>query len=225
MKAKTKLIILTVVLSVCIIATVTGVTVAYWMGAEGTNVVAPQTDTTDWNPWAKYVIYEARKNAQGVTIGYDVVGCTAILENVIIPQYATGGWLRDENGNLTKITATGVNTAVLEVRNTLFAGTTDKAIPVTLTIPTTVDVEVHAFAGLTNLTKITIKTVQGINSTTDDYLMTIGQLAFLECPNVTEFIVTDQATTLDVPGVSISSFEDFKNATGLFVAGLERTNA
>ena len=220
MKAKTKLIILIVVVSVCIVATVTGVTLAYWMGAEGTNVVAPQTDSTDWNPWAKYIIYEEIS-----TGGYEAVGCNGILENVIIPEYATGGWLRGEDGSLTRIEGTGSRYAVLRVRNTLFASTTDKAIPVTLTIPTTVNVDPHTFAGLTNLTKITIKTAQNVNSTTYDYFMTIGQLAFLECPNVTEFVIDDTTTQLEVPGSTISSFDDFKSATGLFNDELTLTYA
>ena len=105
------------------------------------------------------------------------------------------------------------------------ASTTDKAIPVTLTIPTTVNVDPHTFAGLTNLTKITIKTAQNVKSTTYDYFMTIGQLAFLECPNVTEFVIDDTTTQLEVPGSTISSFDDFKSATGLFNDELTLTYA
>lgn len=212
MKAKTKLIILISVLSVAIVATATGVTVAYWMGAKGTNVVAPQTNSTDWNPWAKYIIYEE------ISGGYEAVGCNGILENVIIPEYATGGWLRGENGSLTRIEDTGSRYAVLRVRNTLFAEVADKAIPVTLTIPTSVDIDPHTFAGLTNLTKITIKTTQ------DDFFASIGQLAFLECPNVKEFVIDNNVTKLIVSG-AVLSFDDFKTATGLFVDDLTLTYA
>lgn len=221
MKAKTKLIILISVLSVCIVAVATGVTVAYWMGVDGSNVVAPQVDSADWNPWAKYVIYEAIYS-NGDLAGFEAVGCTGILENVIIPQYATGGWQRNNDGSLTRIEGSGPRYAVTKVRNTLFAETTDKAIPVTLTIPTTVDVEPHTFAGLVNLTKITIKIYQQ----SDDYWMTIGQLAFLNCPNVKEFVVNNKSIVLEVPGVSVgSSFDAFKNATGLFVDELTITYA
>ena len=214
MKAKTKLIILISVLSVAIVATATGVTVAYWMGAKGTNVVAPQTNSTDWNPWAKYIIYEEIS-----TGGYEAVGCNGILENVIIPEYATGGWLRGENGSLTRIEGTGEKrNAVLRVRNTLFAEVADKAIPVTLTIPTSVDIDPHTFAGLTNLTKITIKTTQ------DDFFASIGQLAFLECPNVKEFVIDNNVTKLIVSG-AVLSFDDFKSATGLFNDELTLTYA
>ena len=231
MKAKSKLIILTVVLSVCIVATAVGVTVAYWVGAEGSNQIAPQTDTTDWNYYAKYFIYEEVKNGSNAVIGYRVVGFKdTVLENVIIPRYATGGWLRtkDKDGN-TVLTAISTNNpvAVISVGNSVFAGDTDKRIPVTLTIPTTVDVEAGAFVGLTNLTKITIKAVKGtgINSTLDDTI-NIGVNAFFGCDNVTKFVADDyiRLVTVGASSTSLDDFNDaFKAAIGIFDSELSRS--
>lgn len=221
MKTKSKLIILIVVLSVCIVATVTGVTVAYWVGAEGTNQIAPQTDTTDWNYWTKYFIYEAVEN-EGTVIGYRVVDFQgAVLENVIIPRYATGGWLRENKDDTSLEKITTPNAPVLYVGNSLFADTTDKAIPVTLTLPTTVEVEPGAFQGLVNLTTIKIKTVEKFVGNTTDKDIVIGDMAFFGCNNVEKFIVGDDVT-LTTTGTIVNTFADFVTATGL-PAGLTRT--
>lgn len=231
MKAKTKLTILTIIISVCIIATATGVTVAYWVGAEGTNQIAPQTDSTDWNYYAKYFIYEEVKNGSNAVVGYRIVGFKdTVLENVIIPRYATGGWLRttDANGKVIlkeiKVEENETAQAVLVVGNTIFAGDTDKRIPVTLTIPTTVSIEAGAFMGLTSLTKITIKLVSELTSTEPQYDMYIGANAFFGCFNVKTFVAPKQVN-LRVNGIVYSegNFEEFKNATGLIVDGLTRS--
>ena len=66
MKRNKKLIIILVaVLAVGAIATTIGLTSAYWVGASGNSEVAPQTDTTDWNYWIKYFIYEPVRNSNG----------------------------------------------------------------------------------------------------------------------------------------------------------------
>jgi hypothetical protein len=222
MKTKTKLIILISVLSVCIVATATGFTVAYWMGADGTNQIAPQTDTTDWNYWTKYLIYEEVKNSQGNVIGYKAVDFEgAVLENIIIPRFAKGGKVRHDDGTMTEITS--ANAPVLIVGNTLFADTTDKMIPVTLTLPTTVDVEAGAFAGLTNLTKITIKQVKSHAGNTNDDDIKIGLNAFFGCDNVKQFVAAENIA-ITVPGASTSTFDDFKVATGLSNDDLVRSN-
>ncbi|MBO7221929.1 MAG: hypothetical protein J6V37_02650 [Clostridia bacterium] len=216
MKTKTKLVLLITVISLCIVATATGVTVAYWVGAKGSNQIAPQTDTTDWNYYSKYFIYEEIRNASNALIGYKIVGFKdTVLENVVIPRYATGGWLRENKDDTTLVKiGEGTTVAVLEVGNSLFAGTTDKAVPVTLTLPTTVEVEPGAFQGLTNLTTVTIKAVDGFNSSTLDDSITIGQNAFFGCDNVTKFIVSTNITFV-VPGASITGFDSFKSAVGL----------
>ena len=110
---------------------------------------------------------------------------------------------------------------MLYVGNSLFADTTDKAIPVTLTLPTTVEVEPGAFQGLVNLTTIKIKTVKNFVGNTNDDGIVIGNMAFFGCNNVEKFIVEDRAT-LTVPGTTATSFADFLTATGL-PAGLTRT--
>ena len=226
MKARTKLIILTIVISVCIVATATGVTVAYWVGAEGTNQIAPQTDSTDWNYYAKYFIYDEVRNESNELDGYRIVGFKdTVLENVIIPRYATGGWLQtiDENGNVKLTAIDGANPkAVLAVGNTIFAGDTDKKIPVTLTIPTTVSIEAGAFMGLTNLTKITIKQVKNFNGNDYKNDIHIGANAFFGCFNVNTFVATQQIN-LKVNGATINDFETFKTLTGLFVDDLTRS--
>ena len=226
MKTKSKIIILIVVLSVCIVATVTGVTIAYWAGAEGTNQIAPQAETTDWSYYSKYFIYEEEYAEGGQLIGYKIVAFKdTVLENVIIPKYAIGGWLRekkDDNTVLTPLTKGNVKKGgiVVNVGNSVFANTTDKLIPVTLTIPTTVDVEPGAFVGLVNLTKVTIKSVndtQGILDTT----ITIGQNAFSGCYNVSKFVAPSHIT-INVPGVD-NDWEKHKIAMGLVIDELKKS--
>ena len=212
MKTKRNLIILIVVLSVCLVATVTGVSVAYWIGAEGDNEIAPQTDTTDWNYWSKYFIYQAVTNEQGVVTGYKTIGFEGTtLENVVIPRFATGGRLLNADGTYTEITAT--NAAVLYVGNSTFANTTDKAIPVTLTLPTTVNVEAGAFAGLTNLTTIKVISVKYHTGNNYDIDMEIGSQAFAGCHNVVKFVAASNINfTVGGKGVN---FQGLVEATGL----------
>ncbi|MBO7326799.1 MAG: leucine-rich repeat protein, partial [Clostridia bacterium] len=160
--------------------------------------------------------------------GYRIIGFKdTVLENVIIPSYATCGWLQttDANGNATLTAIDGTNpVAVLIVGNTIFAGDTDKKIPVTLTIPTTVDIETGAFMGLTNLNKITIKQVNSFGSSTPDNYINIGENAFFGCFNVETFVAPKQVNLI-VNGVTYGEdeFETFKIKTGLIVDGLNRS--
>ena len=129
------------------------------------------------------------------------------------------------NGNVTLTAIDGANPkAVLTVGNTIFAGDTDKKIPVTLTIPTTVSVEAGAFMGLTNLTKITIKPVKKLSSSDLQYDIHIGENAFFGCFNVKTFEAS-ALINLKVNGVTYGKdeFETFKIKTGLIVDGLERS--
>jgi hypothetical protein len=211
MKNKKLLLIIIMVLSIGTVATVAGVTAAYWVGAEGDSEIAPQTDTTDWNYWSKYFIYEAVKNDQQVTIGYKTIGFDgAVLENVIIPRIARGGRVKNIDGTLSEITD---NLLVLTVGNSTFAGTTDKAIPVSLTLPTTVAVEPGAFVGLVNLESIKILSVLGEDNVTYDTSIEVGSMAFFGCNNVTKFVA---ATNIQfTSGDTGMSFDALKTATGL----------
>lgn len=199
------------VLVIGTVATVAGVTAAYWVGAEGDSEIAPQTDTTDWNYWSKYFIYEAVKNNQQVTIGYKTIGFEgAVLENVIIPRIARGGRVKNADGTFSEITD---NLLVLTVGNSTFANTTDKAIPVTLTLPTTVDVEPGAFMGLVNLVSIKIVSVLDSDNVTYDNSIEIGAMAFLGCNNVTKFVAVSEI--MFTSGGTGMSFDALKTATGL----------
>ncbi len=199
-----------IVLIVGTVATVAGVTAAYWIGAQGDSEIAPQTDTTDWNYWSKYFIYEAVVE-NGTTVGYKTVGFDgAVLENVIIPRIATGGRLKNSNGSFTTITD---SLLVLKVGNSTFSGTTDKSIPVTLTLPTTVAVEPGAFMGLYNLTTVKVVSVIGSDSVTYDNSIEIGTSAFFGCTNVTKFIAATNVN-FTVSGAGVD-FEALKSNTGL----------
>ncbi len=170
MKRKKLLVILITVLLIGTVATVAGVSVAYWSETEGgAGQIAPQTTTTDWNYWSKYFIYEEISVGGNVT-GYRIVGFEGtVLENVVIP--------RSYNGKPVRM-----------VGNSTFANTTDKSIPVTITIPTSVDVEPGAFNGLGNLT--TVKVVIVMDSLDQpDTAIDIGSSAFFGCNNVTKFVV------------------------------------
>lgn len=216
MKNKKFLIIVLIILLVGAVATATGLTAAYWIGAEGDSEIAPQTDTTDWNYWSKYFIYEAVKGNGGTTIGYKIIGFNgAVLENVIIPRVATGGRVLNSDGTTTEITD---GNPVLKVGNSTFAGTTDKAIPVTLTLPTGIIVESGAFMGLNNLISIKIVAVQDQN---ENYVFNIeiGAMAFFGCNNVTKFVAADK---IQFSSNGTGDFEAFKSATGL-PAGLTRS--
>lgn len=211
MKNKKLIIALIVILAVGAVATATGLTAAYWIGAEGDSEIAPQTDTTDWNYWSKYFIYEAVVES-GTTTGYRIIGFDgAVYENVIIPRKATGGRLLKDDGTYTTITD---DKFVLFVGNSTFADTTDKTVPVTLTLPTTVAVEPGAFMGLVNLTTIKIVSVVGDDiSGNYDTSIEIGSSAFFGCNNVTKFIAESTIQfTCDGDGVG---FDALKTATGL----------
>ena len=226
MKTKSKIIILIVVLSVCIVATITGVTIAYWAGAEGTNQIAPQAETTDWSYYSKYFIYEEEYTSDGqFFIGYKVVAFKdTVLENVVVPRYAIGGWLRTNKDDidLKPLTKENVKNGgiVVKVGNSVFANTTDKLVPVTLTIPTTVDIEPGAFVGLTNLTKVTIKLVNDIQGSPDTTI-TIGQSAFAGCFNITKFGAPSNIT-ISVPGVD-NDWAKQKVEMGLLIDGLQKS--
>ncbi|MBQ9107464.1 MAG: hypothetical protein IJY49_01340 [Clostridia bacterium] len=212
MKNKKIMIIALVVLLVGAVAVATGLTAAYWVGAEGDSEIAPQTDTTDWNYWSKYFIYEAIKENNN-TVGYKIVGFEgAVLENVIIPRIARGGRLKNADGTYSEI----VDSALVKiVGNSIFANTTDKAIPTSITLPTTVAVEPGAFIGLVNLISIKVVSVLGEDNVIYDNSIEIGTMAFFGCDKVERFIAaTDIQFTTDA-NASGMSFDALKTATGL----------
>ena len=204
------MIIALVVLLVGAVAVATGLTAAYWVGAEGDSEIAPQTDTTDWNYWSKYFIYEAIKE-NNKTVGYKIVGFEgAVLENVIIPRIARGGRLKNADGTYSEIEDTAL---VKIVGNSIFANTTDKAIPTSITLPTTVAVEPGAFIGLVNLISIKVVAVLDEDNVLYDNSIEIGTMAFFGCDKVERFIAaTDIQFTTDANGMS---FDALKTATGL----------
>ena len=210
MKNKKIMIIALVVLLVGAVAVATGLTAAYWVGAEGDSEIAPQTDTTDWNYWSKYFIYEAIKE-NNKTVGYKIVGFEgAVLENVIIPRIARGGRLKNADGTYSEIEDTAL---VKIVGNSIFANTTDKAIPTSITLPTTVAVEPGAFIGLVNLISIKVVAVLDEDNVLYDNSIEIGTMAFFGCDKVERFIAaTDIQFTTDANGMS---FDALKTATGL----------
>ena len=210
MKNKKIMIIALVVLLVGAVAVATGLTAAYWVGAEGDSEIAPQTDTTDWNYWSKYFIYEAIKE-NNKTVGYKIVGFEgAVLENVIIPRIARGGRLKNADGTYSEI----VDSALVKiVGNSIFANTTDKAIPTSITLPTTVAVEPGAFIGLVNLISIKVVSVLDEDNVRYDNSIEIGTMAFFGCDKVERFIAaTDIQFTTDANGME---FDALKTATGL----------
>ena len=210
MKNKKIMIIALVVLLVGAVAVATGLTAAYWVGAEGDSEIAPQTDTTDWNYWSKYFIYEAIKE-NNKTVGYKIVGFEgAVLENVIIPRIARGGRLKNADGTYSEI----VDTALVKiVGNSIFANTTDKAIPTSITLPTTVAVEPGAFIGLVNLISIKVVSVLDEDNVLYDNSIEIGTMAFFGCDKVERFIAaTGIQFTTDAKGME---FDALKTATGL----------
>ena len=194
---KKLMIIMVVVLSVGTIATVVGLTFAYWIGASGDSEVAPQVETTDWNYWIKYFIYEKYFDKEGHEDGYRIVGFSgAVYEDVIIPRRVFGTVkIRKVVSGVTQIVEETISEAenafVTVLGNSTFADTTAKTIPVTITLPTTVKVETGTFMGMSNLT--TVKIVQSKKGDGSDVknIELGGQLAFAGC-NITRIVVVGQ---------------------------------
>lgn len=169
------MIVLIVVFAVGVLATSVGLTAALWSDVGGDSGIAPQADSTDWNYWVKYFIFER------VGGNYEIIGFSGTtLENVIIPTSAMGG--TDSDGNVISIDA-----AVTAVRNSVFADSTLKALPVTISIPAGITVYPAAFSGLTSLTRVTFG--GGTNATS------VGASAFAGCPSLT---TVEFATTANV---------------------------
>lgn len=224
---KKLMIIMVVVLSVGTIATVVGLTSAYWIGASGDSEVAPQVETTDWNYWIKYFIYEEYFDEEGNEDGYRIVGFSgAVYEDVIIPRRVFGTVkIRKVVDGVTQIVEETISEAdnafVTVLGNSTFADTTAKTIPVTITLPTTVRVETGTFMGMSNLT--TVKIVQSQKGDGSDIknIELGGQLAFAGC-NITKIVVVGQvqidnqyAFSLEDGSLNTELFDDIKNYLGV----------
>ena len=217
MKNKKLMILIIVILVIGATATAVGVSAAYWVGSDGTSTIAPQTDTTDWNYWSKYFIYEGVYE-DGQLKSYRIVEFSgAVYEHVIIPRYATGGILRTTNPDGTysysATRITDVATPVSSFGNCVFANTTDKAVPTSITIPTTVEIEAGAFMGLTNLTTVKIVVVNATDGTPDKRAE-IGAMAFFGCNNITTYIEDANLTSYRC-GATDGGFDAVKSLMGL----------
>ena len=207
MKRNKKLIIILVaVLAVGAIATTIGLTSAYWVGASGNSEVAPQTDTTDWNYWIKYFIYEPVRNSNGGIDSMKIVGFSgAVYENVIIPRkvYGTNIKIR-ENGVDSTIPSISEDSPypVTTLCNSTFADTTEKAVPVTITLPTSVTVDPGTFMGMSNLTTIKIVHVQNFNNDEVTEIDIGGQNSFMGCNNLSKIVVSGAVT---INGYAVSN--------------------
>lgn len=207
------LLVLIVVLSIGAIATTLGLTSAYWVGASGDSEVAPQTDTTDWNYWIKYFIYAPVKNSSGAVSSYEIVGFSgAVYENVIIPRKVYGTISVLENDKITTVTIDENSPyAVTLVKNSTFADTTDKTVPVTLTLPTSVNIEPGTFMGLTNLTTIKIIQVSNLAENAEVHNIDVGgQNAFIGCYSLQQIIIDGVVT---INGYSATTEEGQLNST------------
>ena len=202
---KKLMIILVVVLAVGVVATTVGLTSAYWIGASGDSEVAPQTDTTDWNYYIKYFIYEPIKNNSGVVQSYKIVGFDgAVIEDVVVPRRVYGTIkVKDGDTVSTVDLGSGVYFPVTELGNSTFADTTDKAVPVTLTLPTSVSVEPGALMGLSNLAELIVIHVQNFAGNAEVSTIDIGgQYALIGCNSLQKIVVKGDVT---INGYAVSS--------------------
>ncbi len=150
-------LILTTVVAVALFALSIGLTAAVWAGLGGNTGVAPQSPVSDWNTWAKYFECEQITDTTAAVTKYSGTN----LGDVVIPAQI----------GKYKITA---------VRNTVFADSTLKAVPVTLRIPPSVtSIEDNAFSGLSDLQSV----VFGY-SESETAACTVGEFAFSGCPQL-----------------------------------------
>lgn len=167
-------------------------TLAIWTSAGSgmdNNTVAPATDSPrDWNVWAKYfdgiIVNDTTHTAAVTAFHTDVYGLN--LETVIIP---------------TDIDIDGVMYKVVEIRNSVFADTTLKQLPVTIYIPPTVTyINAMSFASLSNLTKV----VFGVDENGAGDACVVDDYAFMMCSKLTT-VVTNGRSLTGVDGSALSA--------------------
>lgn len=183
-KKKIVVILIAVMLLACL-GSVLGITLSRWSSGEGDTTVAPQVGVVDWNTYEKYV----KTVDDGV--GLRIVGFTGTtaIEDVILPKNIGG-----KN--------------VVSVSNSLYADTTDKSIPKTLKIPTTItSIDAGAFSGLTNLAEITFDGASQCN---------IGMGAFMGCNAVKTFNAGAESNIVfGTQTLSSSTVSAFRTYVGL----------
>ncbi len=167
MKNKKKiLIILVSVMLLACLGSVLGVTLSRWSSGEGDSTVAPQVGVTDWNVYAKYMTADSYSDGARLT-GFKQA---AAIEDVVLPKSIDV----EQDGTTKSLT-------VRAVSNSLYADTTNKSIPATLTVPNTItSIEAGAFSGMTRLTTVTFESGSQC---------VLGAGAFMGSNAVTEFIV------------------------------------
>ncbi|MEG2688404.1 MAG: leucine-rich repeat protein [Clostridia bacterium] len=138
-KSKVLLSISIIVVSAMLMLSI-GFTAAIWESDSGVGTYTPTAPSTDWNYFAKYfdsvdTTVKAVDNTD--IVGVAVTGFRGInLGEIVIPQTLRGK-------------------PVVEIRNTIFADTSVKQMPITIKIPPTViSIDQNAFSGLANLTRV-----------------------------------------------------------------------
>lgn len=167
--SKILLIATAVFATIILIVSVMSVTYAVWKE----NPLAEQTveiPTDDFNPSEKYLIFRALDDnglfTDGEAYSYAVVGYTGLVAEVVIPSL-------HNNKSVTKICTDA------EVGNKRLRG---NPVITSLTIPDSVtEISAGACADMPLLAKVTIL------ATEDDVPITIGSLAFANCPLLTDF--------------------------------------
>lgn len=195
MKNKKKILIIFVsVMLLACLGSVLGVTLSRWSSGEGDSTVAPQVGVTDWNVYAKYMTADSYSDGARLT-GFKQA---AAIEDVVLPKSID---VEQDDGTTKSLT-------VRAVSNSLYADTTDKSIPATLTIPNTItSIEAGAFSGMTRLTTVTFESGSEC---------VIGAGAFMGSNAVTEFIVgADSNITFGTNTLTSDKIEDFKMYVGL----------
>lgn len=163
------LIIASVVL-IAVMSTAIGLTAAIWDSASGgSSEYGPVVDAVDWNTWTKYFQYEVLEDNEGNEIGRAVVSYSGTnLGDVIFPVATSGS-------------------PISTIKNTVFADTTKKELPITIYIsPTITTIEPMAFSNLPNLEKV-VFAANGVN-------VSVGDYAFSGCSNLKEIVIGDDTT-------------------------------
>lgn len=168
-KSKLSLIATVVFATIILIVSVMSVTYAVWKE----NPLAEQTieiPTDDFNPSEKHLIFRALDEngdfTDGEAYSYAVVGYTGLVAEVIIPSIYN-------NKTVTKICTDA------EIGNKRLRG---NPIITSITVPASVtEISAGACADMPLLSKVKIETDE------DDLTITIGSLAFANCPLLTDF--------------------------------------
>ena len=184
LKKKAALLISIVLLTVILILSVTAITYAVWTTIATANEEL-EVPVNEYNPSEKYIIWRgiagngSFTDTEASIVSYAVVGYDGPPGELIIPPTHYNA-TQDTDLNVTKICVDNSTAANYSKRITGSPNISSIKIPATVT-----EIGAGAFKDMPLLTAVTIL---------GDTALTIGDLAFANCPNLATFSVTRPIT-------------------------------